>query len=716
MEYVHSATCNGCHQKYFGGLRYRFLDCPDFDYCSDCIQHADSTHPGHRFKTLSLSHNRTLCSVCTKALQSIVYIPKQAHEERSKVRTTHHGDLESLRQSALADCELCRVCYSTVTSRSDHTSDRYTFFLAMPYRLDTEIAPISMGVINIQVCSARQNNDRWYSPFLGIGLQRPESSGLSTVLGRESSLEPDLDLAKEWLHQCEQHHTICPSVGDQTLPTRLLDLSQHKVRLVESQGGQGRYVALSYCWGRPELEVLRTYAHNLQQHLEDIPFQKLAKTFQDAITVTRALGFDRLWVDSFCIVQDVAADWEREVIHMEAVFENAALTIAAAEGNDPTTGLLYKKGPMRLDRSDHGGGGAKMGMSGSFSYSEAELEGGPMRVIQRDGSVYAEELTKPLLLDGRAWVLQERLLSSRILGFGSDRMFFDCNSCLWLDTFHFPLRRRRHTTLDVRAPSSVHLAPKDILARLSQETALGEWYGVLDHYLRCSITMADDRLPAISSIVTRIQKHTQWQYVAGLWRHDILRGLLWWQQYDEKTFAVEPKIAAPSWSWAACPGKVTSSSSKRDDLRPEAQVDDIQVELAGMNPFGSVKWGRITITGFLSRVQHRAWDPRERRLYFFPDDLADERVLGHPLLDRKLVYDSLPGQPRRYYSLLLFSKEEQRHGCEALILEPVDGASDTFRRIGLLETGGGSSYGEWVPAVEAEAMLRARGRRTIHIV
>ncbi|KAF2155829.1 hypothetical protein K461DRAFT_251869 [Myriangium duriaei CBS 260.36] len=48
---VHAAICDGC-EKGIIGIRHKCFDCPDFDYCNDCVRAADSTHPGHRFAAL----------------------------------------------------------------------------------------------------------------------------------------------------------------------------------------------------------------------------------------------------------------------------------------------------------------------------------------------------------------------------------------------------------------------------------------------------------------------------------------------------------------------------------------------------------------------------------------------------------------------------------------------------------------------------------------
>ncbi|KAJ4396563.1 hypothetical protein N0V93_000783 [Gnomoniopsis smithogilvyi] len=44
----HHAICDGC-DKFIFGIRHKCLDCPDWDYCADCIVNAGFVHPDHRF-------------------------------------------------------------------------------------------------------------------------------------------------------------------------------------------------------------------------------------------------------------------------------------------------------------------------------------------------------------------------------------------------------------------------------------------------------------------------------------------------------------------------------------------------------------------------------------------------------------------------------------------------------------------------------------------
>lgn len=44
----HNAICDGC-DKFIYGVRHKCLNCPDFDYCSECVKNAKFIHPTHRF-------------------------------------------------------------------------------------------------------------------------------------------------------------------------------------------------------------------------------------------------------------------------------------------------------------------------------------------------------------------------------------------------------------------------------------------------------------------------------------------------------------------------------------------------------------------------------------------------------------------------------------------------------------------------------------------
>jgi hypothetical protein len=62
--------------------------------------------------------------------------------------------------------------------------------------------------------------------------------------------------------------------------------------------------------------------------------------FYDATVITRKLGYEYLWIDSLCIIQDSADDWEAEGQNMGNIYMNASLTIAAAGAKDSDGGML----------------------------------------------------------------------------------------------------------------------------------------------------------------------------------------------------------------------------------------------------------------------------------------------------------------------------------------------------------------------------------------
>ena len=72
----------------------------------------------------------------------------------------------------------------------------------------------------------------------------------------------------------------------------------------------------------------------------------LPRTIPDSITVTRALGYSYLWVDSLCIIQDSTEDWAAESVKMGGIYRRAVLTIAALHASGNHEGLFARRNPL----------------------------------------------------------------------------------------------------------------------------------------------------------------------------------------------------------------------------------------------------------------------------------------------------------------------------------------------------------------------------------
>lgn len=115
--------------------------------------------------------------------------------------------------------------------------------------------------------------------------------------------EIQLSLARKWLQDCQNSHQRC-HLPQRRLPRRVIDVNPgHEPFLFESLGEFfGEWVALSHCWGTEN--TFKTTSETYASRCRGFRWEKLPKTFQDAVTVTRMLGVRYLWIDSICIIQD----------------------------------------------------------------------------------------------------------------------------------------------------------------------------------------------------------------------------------------------------------------------------------------------------------------------------------------------------------------------------------------------------------------------------
>lgn len=368
------------------------------------------------------------------------------------------------------------------------------------------------------------------------------------------------------------------------LPTRILDVgldsSDNILRLYEPCGKRGLYIALSHCWGDPSTVTLpKTTQSTLKAHLDGIEWSSLSKTFQDAVTITRKLGIQYIWIDSLCIIQGDKEDWEVESAKMASVYGDAYLVIFATVATN-------------------GSHGCSLGRPRSHEVSVTDTNGHlhTLFVRERLGDEHGI-LSNPMLgsfaLLERGWVFQERLLAQRVIHYGNTELIWECKS-------------------EARCECSQNAHEGNILKLLFQNILDGPvdrlkfmdlWWDIIDGYTRARLTYTSDRLVGISSLARRLHCPTLGRYFAGLWEHCLLEGLLWIAGAQQRTVHFKnPGLSdnyipstVPSWSWASVEHWIHPHKRGDSTHTPRVQIFDISCEPENPKaPFGNVRNAELT--------------------------------------------------------------------------------------------------------------------------
>jgi hypothetical protein len=61
------------------------------------------------------------------------------------------------------------------------------------------------------------------------------------------------------------------------------------------------------------------------------------------MSLTEALGFEYIWIDALCVIQDDLADWRAEAAKMHSVYRDAVLTISAAASKGVDKGCFITR-------------------------------------------------------------------------------------------------------------------------------------------------------------------------------------------------------------------------------------------------------------------------------------------------------------------------------------------------------------------------------------
>jgi hypothetical protein len=217
---------------------------------------------------------------------------------------------------------------------------------------------------------------------------------------------------RHWIQSCDSSHEGCRVDNIPLLPSRVIDTdgppSSEFVRLIETSDGQrGPYIALSHCWGTSNNFV--TTRSNLEEMKSGFTIDKAPATFRDAVKVSRLLGIRYVWIDSLCIIQGDAKDWEIEASRMARIYHDATLMVSAAHAAADSEGFLTPRpathSTLRIT---------------SPSGQNVEVY---LRTQKHQDLRYTQKL---LPVDTRGWCLQEVYLARRELKFLHNMIIWVC--------------------------------------------------------------------------------------------------------------------------------------------------------------------------------------------------------------------------------------------------------------------------------------------------
>ncbi|KAE9374107.1 HET-domain-containing protein [Stipitochalara longipes BDJ] len=393
-----------------------------------------------------------------------------------------------------------------------------------------------------------------------------------------------------WLTTCSSdQHARCSKGEPTSLPKRVLDVSSETVRLYETRGELAKYACLSHCWGKQQ--IITTTKANISQNLQAISWDALSRTFQDAVTCARRLGLKYLWIDSLCIVQDMRSDWVDPSPLMADYYSKAYITIAATASVD-SAGGLFRKWPQ-------------------FEFTGITTEGLPSQVIVRR---MPEHLFESFVLDlfpllSRAWVYQERLLSTAVLHFGPQELSWECKETSICEcgfaSAHKPISQQRVMLGRKIKPSELLLncvGDTEALCRSSL------WHRMVSDFAGLELTKYSDRLPAIAGLAKILKPFKKSSpplplYAYGIWADSAIVDLCWYTGRPDR----HDKLELPSWSWAAVSMGV--GYNQFDEGAATQYIHAKVISIDGNHPENQENWipskgfGELVIEGKLAEFK-----------------------------------------------------------------------------------------------------------------
>jgi hypothetical protein len=392
------------------------------------------------------------------------------------------------------------------------------------------------------------------------------------------------------------------------------------------------------------------------------------------------LGIRYLWIDSLCIVQNDREDWEREAPKMADIYGNSFLTLSATAASNSSEGLFPANDSTRP---------VPYGINITDIYGE-EVNVFVRQVVDHEafttlGAFLGEQNSLPLMR--RAWCFQEHILSSRVIQFSKHDIVWECNEmleCSCGDTQDTGSQKAIFTQF--RNAWDDENYDEDIMKELYHRC----WVQcVVSPYTARLLTEQTDRIVALSGVAQVIESCYNDQYLAGLWRTDVVNGLCWYRQRTDEPPSRRPaEYLAPTWSWASVNSHVRWSHWYIKSSESDIEIIDAKCTQSMNSSTGAVQDGSLNISGPLIQGQYSYRDIRGKKRYFVNINSIEQSFVPDVKLES---LEEVTGAGGKIFLLRICHTMTLKHGIpeklfpntRALVL--IRGFN-CFQRIGYLET------------------------------
>jgi hypothetical protein len=519
-----------------------------------------------------VSHDsvKMLCPVCTHMFQ---------HTDEGTLHT-HHENLASFTEAAADGCDFCVPLLEYALKKAGSFED----CLAAPYlywfSADKGWTDLSLTMLMRKGGEGiRQVRDFVIVPKLQLPINTRVRNGASANPFSEAT-----EAASIWMSNCLNTHAQCQQhTQSESYPTRLLELSDSGARLILSEEVRpvGSYAASSYCWGQNPTFV-RLTTENLQDLKAGVLYTDFPIAFREAVRLVRGLSIRYLWIDALCIIQSgdgSSEDWQLECKRMQDVYSNCILNLSLARAAHPEESCFaeYKHDailPFEVE------------MTAILEDNKPERH--TNSVFHR---TYFQEALYNQPLGYRAWVLQERMLATRVLSIGLGELFWDCSQVPHAsESLPYGFT---NCSPDLRSALENHLGLLLNAVPLKSDNRILQqaWCKIVEEYTMRQLTYPEmDKQVALSAIASRMCHAMDDVYLAGHFLKMLPQSLGW--SRDRRDELQNPasrssrrltnpsggatgsrQMKTPTWSWVSMDGPLIRPYALYYNWMPLANVE-----------------------------------------------------------------------------------------------------------------------------------------------